>query len=164
MLEIAVASLYFVNKVLLSLDKKAGWQIGLLASITAIFYFFSIKLYLLVGLEVGFFVILIFGLINHDKPLKGEKYLYFNMILLLVLLFFILKNSTLIEFFISTAFILAIYFLAKKQWQIGWFCMLIGHVVMCYFTFQKGQYFFPIMQGCSVFVSVFALFKNRKIH
>jgi hypothetical protein len=161
MLQIAVALLYFTNKVFLSLEKKAGWQIGILASIFAIFYFIQLKLYLLLGLELGFFCILIFGLLNHSGTNANKKVLYILMIGLMALLFVILKNSTWIEFLISTLFILAIYFLANKNWNLGWTLMLIGHVFMAYFTFEQKQTFFASMQVCSIFVALFAIIKKQ---
>jgi hypothetical protein len=161
MLQIAVAVLYFINKVLLSLEKKSGWQIGILASCLAIFYFYSLDLYLLVGLEVGFMAILIFGLINHNQEIKYENMLYLVMIILLIFLYFVLKNSTLLEFLISLDFILAIFFLAKKKSLIGWIFMLLGHFMMGYFTYTNQQTFFAIMQFFSVFVSLFAIYRNR---
>jgi len=161
MLQIAVAVLYFINKVLLSLEKKSGWQIGILASCLAIFYFYSLDLYLLVGLEVGFMAILIFGLINHNQEIKYENMLYLVMIFLLIFLYFVLKNSTLLEFLISLDFILAIYFLAKKKDLVGWIFMLLGHFMMGYFTYTNQQTFFAIMQFLSVFVSLFAIYRNR---
>jgi hypothetical protein len=161
MLQIAVAVLYFINKVLLSLEKKSGWQIGILASCLAIFYFYSLDLYLLVGLEVGFMAILIFGLINHNQEIKYENMLYLVMIFLLIFLYFVLKNSTLLEFLISLDFILAIFFLAKKKDLVGWIFMLLGHFMMGYFTYTNQQTFFAIMQFLSVFVSLFAIYRNR---
>jgi hypothetical protein len=161
MLQIAVAVLYFINKFLLSLEKKSGWQIGILASCLAIFYFYSLDLYLLVGLEVGFMAILIFGLINHNQEIKYENMLYLVMIFLLIFLYFVLKNSTLLEFLISLDFILAIFFLAKKKDLVGWIFMLLGHFMMGYFTYTNQQTFFAIMQFLSVFVSLFAIYRNR---
>jgi hypothetical protein len=161
MLQVAVAVLYFINKVLLSLEKKSGWQIGILASCLAIFYFYSLDLYLLVGLEVGFMAILIFGLINHNQEIKYENMLYLVMIFLLIFLYFVLKNSTLLEFLISLDFILAIFFLAKKKDLVGWIFMLLGHFMMGYFTYTNQQTFFAIMQFLSVFVSLFAIYRNR---
>ena len=161
MLQIAVAVLYFINKVLLSLEKKSGWQIGILASCLAIFYFYSLDLYLLVGLEVGFMAILIFGLINHNQEIKYENMLYLVMIFLLIFLYFVLKNSTLLEFLLSLDFILAIFFLAKKKDLVGWIFMLLGHFMMGYFTYTNQQTFFAIMQFLSVFVSLFAIYRNR---
>jgi hypothetical protein len=163
MLQAVVALLYFANKVLLSLNKKAGWQIGLLASVFAIAYFISIKVYLLVGLEFGFFSILVFGLLNHEQELKYEKALYSVMFVLLVFLYFVLKNSTFLEFLISVDFILAIYFLAKKNKILGWIVMLIGHLLMAYFTYYKQQYFFAIMQILSIGVAVYAILKTKNM-
>jgi len=159
MLQIAVAGLYFINKVLLSLNKKSGWQIGILASILAVFYFFSLKMYLLVGLEVGFMAIQTFGLLNHKEEAKHENLLYLVMALLLILLFFVLKKSTFLEFIISLDFILAIFFLAKKKSIIGWLIMLFGHFMMAYFTFQNQQHFFAFMQVMSIFVALFAIWR-----
>lgn len=163
MLQITVSILYFINKVLLSLDKKSGWQIGILASSFAIVYFFTIKLYLLVGLELGFMLILIFGLINHGKEIKNQNVLYIVMFSILIFLYFVLKNSTFLEFLIALDFIVAIFFLAKKKPISGWSFMLIGHILMAYFTHQNNQTFFATMQVMSVFVSAFAIFRIMKL-
>jgi hypothetical protein len=162
MLETAVAILYFINKVLLSLNKKSGWQIGILASILAFFYFLSLKLYLLVGLELSFLSILVFGLINHGKEIKFKNLLYGLMFFIMVFLYFVLKNSTLIEFIISVCFILAIYFLANRNALSGWTIMLLGHLLMAYFTFTKNQYVFASLQILSCFVSLYAIYNLKK--
>jgi hypothetical protein len=162
MLQTAVAILYFINKIFLSLEKKAGWQIGILASFLAIFYFISLKFYLLAGLEISFLAILIFGLLNHNKEPKNMNVLYILMFLILAFLYFVLKNSTFLEFIISLDFILAIFFLAKRKWTLGWLIMLIGHVLMAYFTFKKHQEVFALLQVLSCIVALYALSKKPK--
>jgi hypothetical protein len=78
---------------------------------------------------------------------------------LLILLYFVLKKSTFLEFIISLDFILAIFFLAKKKSIIGWLIMLFGHFMMAYFTFQNQQHFFALMQVMSIFVALFAIWR-----
>jgi hypothetical protein len=162
MLQTSVAILYFINKVLLSLGKKAGWQIGIIASTLAIFYFFTLKLYLLAGLEISFLTILVYGLENHNKTPKNSNLLYVLMSIILVFLYFVLKNSTLMEFIISFDFILAIFFLAKNKWTLGWIVMFVGHLLMAYFTFAKGQTVFATLQALSCFVAIYALARRPK--
>jgi Nicotinamide mononucleotide transporter len=161
MLQIAVALLYFINKVLLSLQKKAGWQIGMLASITAIFYFIQIKMYLFLGLEIGFLAVQAFGWLHHNKPIKNEWLLHIILSISLLGLFFTLKNTSWLEFLTASLFQMAIYFLAKHRWTRGWAMMLVGHVLMAYFIYQKGQFFFSTMQILSCVVAIFALSKKR---
>lgn len=159
LLQSAVAVLYFLNKVLLSLGKKSGWQIGLLASILAIFYFYSLGSILLVGLEISFLSILLFGLFTHQKELKQQEILYGIMIFVMILLFFIFKESSWLEFTISLLFILAIFGLAHRWLVSGWILMLCGHLLMGYFTFNKGETIFAGMQFLSGFVALFAIFR-----
>lgn len=158
-LQTAVAVLYFINKVLLSLGKKSGWQIGLLASILAIFYFYNLGSILLVGLEISFLSILLFGLLTHQKELKHQEILYGIMIFVMILLFFILKESSWLEFSISLLFILAIFGLAHRWLIIGWILMLCGHLLMGYFTYQKGEFIFASMQFLSAIVALFAIIR-----
>lgn len=162
MLQTSVAILYFINKIFLSLEKKAGWQIGILASFLAIFYFISLKFYLLAGLEISFLAILIFGLLNHNKELRNMNALYMLLFFILVFLYFVLKNSTFLEFTISLDFILAIFLLAKRKWMLGWITMLIGHILMAYFTYKKHQNVFALLQVLSCFVAIYALSKKPK--
>lgn len=160
-IELASALLYFLNKVFLSLGKKTGWQIGIMAALVSIYYFFSIRIYLFIGLELSFLAILVYGLIFHEKPIKNQGYLYGIMLITMVLLFFILKDSSFLEFIISALFIVAIYFLAVKNWNLAWISFIVGHVLMAYFTYTKQQYIFASLQSASVFVGLFALYKGE---
>lgn len=161
MLQISVSVLYFINKVLLSLEKKSGWQVGILASSLAIIYFFSLKLYLLMGLEISFLALMVYGFLNHSRPIGGKIYVYLIIATSLFFMFLIIKESRFMEFAISFFFIFALYFLAIKNWNAGWSLMVVAHALMAYYTFEKQQYVFSLMQGLSCFVAVYAIISNR---
>ncbi len=162
MLEIVVALLYFANKIFLSQEKKTGWILGAMASATAIFYFISIEVYLLLILESGFFILMLFGLKNHKSSPQKNIYIYGIMIITMLGMLFVVDEVQPIEFLVSVGFIVAIHSLAVHRWKLGWVIMGMSHIIMAYFTYEKQQYFFALMQGVSVFIAIYALMKKRQ--
>lgn len=162
MLEIIVASLYFINKIFLSLEKKTGWIVGFLAALTASIYFLNLKLYILVVLEVGYLFLMAFGFLNFGK--KSGLDLYVNIIMVIVMLILLINidETGVPEFIVSIAFIMAIHALAKHRWHLGWILFIFSHLLMAYITYSKNQYFFCIMQLASIGIAFFALSKKRK--
>lgn len=163
MLEIAVASLYFLNKIYLSLDKRTGWLLGILASSLAIIYFITLKFYIIIALEVGMLGLMVYGLVNYQKKRSVDVYVYPFMILIMGVLLYAVPTTGWLEFIISLLFMGALFFLARKKWHLGWILLGIGHALMCFFTYQNGEYFFSSLQGASVFVAIYALFQKREV-
>jgi hypothetical protein len=161
-LEIIVGVLYFSNKVLLALNKSSGWYIGISASLCAIVYFYLLDSAVLVGLEVSFVIIQALGLFLNGEKTINPKYLYGSIIALMILLFYLVNNSTWVEFWCSTFFILGVYLMAIKIKNIAWVLLAIGHCFMAYFTFHKGQFVFMSLQVLSIWVAVFAILALHK--
>ncbi|WP_459212311.1 nicotinamide mononucleotide transporter [Aquimarina rhabdastrellae] len=161
MLEIIVSLLYFTNKIFLSIEKRTGWIIGALASATAMLYFISIKVYLLLILEAGFFALMLYGLKNHKASQKNNIFIYAIMILTMLGMLFTMDEVHILEFIVSIGFILAIHSLAVHRWKLGWIIMGISHAFMAVFAYQKEQHFFMTMQLISIIVAIYALLKKR---
>jgi predicted cation transporter len=161
-LEVFVSLLYFLNKLLLSLEKKTGWVIGILASATSLVYFLWLNSYIIAVLEGGVLLLMLYGFLNHSKKFRAELLAYFLIAAIMGYLLFTLEESTWLEFILSITFLLAIHSLASHKWILGWLFMGVSHVLLALFTFQKEQYFFAVMQICSAGVAVYAISKNRQ--
>jgi Nicotinamide mononucleotide transporter len=161
-LEIIVGVLYFANKVLLALNKPSGWYIGISASLCAILYFYMLDSTMLVGLEVSFVLIQALGLFLSGEKTINPKYVYGSIFGLMALLFYLVQNSTWVEFLCSTFFIVGVYLMAIKIKQSAWLLLAIGHCLMAYFTFHKNQYIFMTLQLLSIVVAVYAIYSIYK--
>jgi hypothetical protein len=161
-LEIIVGVLYFTNKVLFALNKTSGWYIGISASLCAIVYFYLLNSAMLVGLEVSFVIIQALGLFLSAEKTINPKYLYGSILSLMFLLFYLVNNSTWVEFLCSTFFILGVYLMAIKIKNIGWVLLAFGHCFMAYFTYFKGQYVFMTLQLLSILVALYAILSIHK--
>ena len=76
MLEILVSILYFINKVFLLFNEKAGWVIGIVASGAAVLYFIGIQLYIFSALEIACLCIMIYGALGKNDAKKIALYVY----------------------------------------------------------------------------------------
>lgn len=162
MLEIIVSILYFVNKVFLSLEKKAGWVIGILASSIATFYFFTIELYLFLSLEFACLLIMIFGLLGTKNSKSFTLIVYSVIVLVMLYLLYNIEESGLLEFITSISFMISFLLIARNKWNLGWVLLGISHVLMAFVATSKAQYFFATMQGLSVVVCAYAIYHRYK--
>ncbi len=165
-LEIIVGVLYFTNKIFLALNKSSAWYIGICASICAVVYFYLLGSWVLVGLELAFVLIQIMGIALDKSHTINPKYLYGSILGLLCILFYLIKNSTWLEFICSAVFIIGVYLMALKKRNFGWLLFIFGHGLMAYFTFLKAQYIFMGLQILSVGVAIYALqaiYKGKKV-
>lgn len=164
MLEVLVSMLYFVNKVFLLFNEKAGWLIGALASGVAIFYFLGINLYIFCALEVACFCIMLYGLLGKQDSKRVAKVIYGVCALVTFYLMLSIRDTGVLEFLTSLLFILAFLSLADKYPRRGWLSLAIAHAIMAYITIVKGQYFFASMQAASVLVSILgSLYPSLKL-
>jgi hypothetical protein len=161
-LEIAVSVIYFINKIFLSLDKNSGWIVGILASFCGVYYFYLLGSPLLVSLELAFVFVQIMGFYNRNQKNLNPVIIYGSLLGIITVLFFVLKNSTFLEFFTSAVFIVGIYFMAIHQKKWAWLLLITGHISMSTFAYSKGLIFFLVFQSLSVLVGFFALYRIYK--
>ena len=133
-----------------------------MASGTAMFYFFSIQVYLLLVLEGGFFILMLYGLMNHKASEKNNVYIYAIMILTMLGMLFFMEEVFFLEFLVSVGFIIALHALAVHRWNFGWISMAISHLFMAVFAYQKEQHFFMAMQLLSIIVAFYAISRKRR--
>ena len=162
LLEIIVSCLYFSNKLLLLFEKKSGWVLGLAASALAMVYFFNLSLYLFFSLELACFVIMLMGLFAEKLSIKLAVIIYSIVALVMVYLLINIRESGWLEFITSILFMCAFLLLAKRKLYNGWLCLGISHGLMLLVTFEKGAYFFALMQGLSLLVCGWALWRVTK--
>ena len=158
-LEIIVGVLYFTNKIFLAINKSGAWYVGICASLCAVVYFYMLGSLVLVGLEVAFVFIQVLGLAFEKEQTINPKYLYGSILGLIGLLFYLVHNSTWLEFVCSSVFIIGVYLMVIKIRKIAWLLFMFGHSLMAYFTYTKGQYVFMTLQILSVGVAIYALLR-----
>ena len=160
MLEVAVAILYFTNKIFLLLEKNAGWAFGIAASSLATFYFFFLELYIFLSLEFACLTIMILGWLGGKRSTTFANFVYGIIILVMIYLLINVDASGWLEFITSILFIVAFLLLAHGKWNLGWLFLGVSHILMLIITLQKGQEFFALMQGLSVGVCLLGLAKR----
>lgn len=138
-------------------------MLGIIASSLAIIYFISLKFYIIISLEIGMLGLMVYGLLNHSKKANIDKYVYTFMVIIMAVLLYTLQSTSWLEFIISLLFIGALFFLARHKWNIGWICMGLGHILMCVFTYENGEYFFAALQSLSAVVAVYAIVRKGRI-
>lgn len=162
MLEIIVSILYFTNKVLLFLEKKSGWLIGILASALSSVYFLGLKFYIIFLLEIACFLIMVFGWFGKKNSKLFSYFVYSAITVVMLFLLFNIEESGPMEFFTSICFMAAFLLLAENRWHLGWSSLSVAHFLMLFISLGKDQNLFATMQAMSVIVCLLAIIKKTK--
>ena len=163
-LEISVALIFFINKLLVLVKIKSGWLVGAIGAILATLYLYLLGLYVYTILEIGLIVLMAYGFFVKEKNPTIEKSI--NMLIFIILLIFtyfaIHGDLVIAQFISSVGMLLGTYFLIHKKPVLGWIGYLVGHSICAYLGYQKHQTFFADFQIASALVSIIALALNEK--
>lgn len=163
LLEILVSILYFVNKLLLLLDRKSGWTTGLFASGLAMIFFLQLSLYLFFALELACFLIMILGIQGEKLSARTLTFIYGIVAFVMLLLLWNVNASGWFEFITSILFMIAFLYLANRKARQGWIFLGISHLLMLWITFDKSAYFFAALQGASAIVCIIGVIKTYNL-
>ncbi|MEI8062308.1 MAG: nicotinamide mononucleotide transporter [bacterium] len=161
-MEILVTLISLVHRIfLLKNDKAIAWITGIIASILSISYFYSIGLHIYAGLEVGFIVLMLYGLVK-NKTQKVENIInIFTGIFCLILGYLSFVGVlTFLELVSSITPLMAIYYLTKNKNKSGWVLMVITCIITTFVVFEKGQIIFAIYQVVSLILAIYGLKKS----
>ncbi|MFH0806115.1 MAG: hypothetical protein V1885_00040 [Candidatus Brennerbacteria bacterium] len=164
-LEISLALLFFANKVLWLIGKRAGWLVGLVAAVGGIYYFILIKLYIFASLEVGLAALMWYGFSKGDKVNPRIEVLVriaLTAIMAFLTYFLFSGVMTAIEFFATLFSLWGTYFLAGTHVRWGWAIMGVGHVMSTIVFFDTNQDFFAHFQIASVIVAGTGVWKEME--
>lgn len=158
-LSIFLGILSIANKILLFLDKKSGWLSGIAIGLISGFYFWNIGLEILAIAELGFFLVMLFGYIQHTNPSLQTKFwvnIALSGISLSFCYFLFVGLLTIIETVSALSFIWGGYQLAINWKFSGWLILLLAHIATAISSFYAGQSIFAGMQIVSGFICVYA--------
>lgn len=160
-LSIFLGLLSIVNKVLLFLEKKSGWISGIVIGLTSGFYFWAIGLKIIAVAEFGFFLVMLYGYIQHTKPSLKVTF-WINLILSVISLFLcyflFVGVLTLVETVSALSFIWGGYQLAVNHKLFGWLILLIAHASTATASYYAGQTIFVGLQVISALICLYAIF------
>ncbi len=162
-LQIAVAIIFFTNKVLVLAGRKSGWLVGALAALIAIFYFYRIGLYVYTALEVGLIILMVYGFMKKDekKPRVETMIRLVTVLVMLALAIFAFSGViTVVEFASSIGLLMGTYFLTHNKIRLGWIFYALAHSLASILGYSKGQQIFADFQVASAIVSYIAIFKK----
>lgn len=163
-LQISVSLLFFVNKSLLLVNKRSGWLFGAFAAILAIFYFFSVGLYVYTTLEFGLIVLMVFGFLKEKSKNIDNLVRIFTLVIMIVIGCITFKGSlTFFELTSSISLLLGMYLLAKQYYTWGWFASIIAHGSACYIGYCMKQDFFANFQLASAFIACIGVYQSKTI-
>ena len=148
------------NKILLFLEKKSGWMSGIAIGLISGFYFWAVGLKILAVAEFGFFLVMLYGYIQHTRPSLRKTFLI-NLVLSILSLFLcyflFVGVLTVVETVSALTFIWGGYLLAIKHYVFGWFLLLLAHATTATASFYAGQTIFAGLQVISGLVCIYAM-------
>lgn len=162
-LEVAVALIFFANKVFVLIGKKAGWLLGAIAALLGAIYFFRVDLDVFVVLEIGLIVLMGYAFVAKEKNPKMEKVINTVIAVVMVTLtVFVFKGMmTILEFLASTGLLIGTYYLTHEKERLGWALYVIAHSLAAIVGYGAKQSFFADFQIASAIVSVAGVVKEN---
>ncbi len=161
-MEILVTTISLIHKIfLLKNDKRIAWITGIIASILSIFYFYFLGLNIYAGLEIGFIVLMIYGLMKNKTPRVENIINIFTGVFCISLGYLSFTGLlTGLELISSITPLLGVYYLAKNKNKVGWVLMVITCIITTVVVFEKGQIIFAIYQVISLILALYGLKKS----
>jgi len=138
---------------------------GALVGVSSAIYFLIIGLHILAIAEIGFFIVMVYGYINHS--VKNERFaLQISVILTsisIALGMFLFANYlTVVETISSLSFIWGGYMLARKKALFGWLFFVTAHIATAVSAFDKGEVIFSALQIASALICCYGLYRVLK--
>lgn len=154
-LEVAVALIFFANKVFVLIGKKSGWLLGSIAAFLAVIYFYLIGLYIFTVLEIGIMILMGYGFWKKDEKNPKVEFLIRLVILVVMvtLTFFVFSGLiSIAELTSSLFFLFGTFFLTHRKERLGWVLYCVAHIFSSYVGYKKDQDFFADFQVASAIV------------
>lgn len=156
-LEIAVALLFFTNKIVLLIGKRTGWLVGVIAATLSVVYFFLLDLYIFTVLEIGLFVLMGYGYLKGKRTSAREELLVRVALTCVMgaLIYFVFTGiMTVVEFFGAALMLWGTYLLTHDFVRWGWAIYGVSHCLAAAVGYWKLQPFFADFQIASAIVGV----------
>ncbi len=161
-LQILVSVIFFTQKVLVLVDKRAGWLVGAVAAMLAIFYFALLELYVYTALEFGLVALMVYGFCKkkHARP-RVEMWIRALTVTTMCILGYFAWDGLITgaELCSSLGLLWGTFFLTHHKPRTGWMLSVVGHGFGAYLGHCKDQQFFMDFQIASLVVSVVGVMK-----
>ncbi len=163
-MEIIVAVVFLINKVLLFMRKPSGWFAGAIAGALSVSYFFGIGLYIYSILELGtFFQMGAQFLFPSRKSVERTVDCLVIVIMTAIAFMAFAGALTIAELSASVGFLIGTKLLSKaKTERTGWLIYAFVHLLTGFVFFEKEQFFFFGTQVISVAIAVLAVVRKNK--
>lgn len=164
-LSITVSIFSLLNKIFLVLNKRSGWVWGAVVGLSSAIYFFIIGLNILAVAEIGFFIVMVYGYVNHatnHEKLALQTNIVLTCISVILGFYFFTSYLTFIESVSSLSFIWGGYLLANKKKLFGWTLFTIAHVATAISGAGKGEMIFAAFQVCSGLICCYGFYLALK--
>ena len=163
-------------------QRKAMWIVGLISSLVYIYVFFTSKVYAMMGLQVYYVVISIYGFLAWSKQatdsapsdtgiqyrrLNGKLSLWLGLVFaaLFFLLYFILKNTDSViplgDAFTTTMGIVATWMVARRILE-NWYGWIIANAISSIIYFQIGLIPTMFLYICYSLLAIVGLYTWKK--
>ena len=156
-LQIAVALIFFVNKVLVLVGRKSGWLVGAVAATLGLFYFYLIGLYIYTALEVCLIVLMSYAFLEKsERSARVETALRMGttVMMIAIALFAFSGSLTAVELISCTGLLWGTYLMTSGSLTTGWALCGVAHVFASYLGYGRGQVVFADFQVASSIVSL----------
>ncbi len=152
--------LSIINKLLLLREKAWGWATGMAIGVLSSIFFYAIGLTILAVAELGFFAVMLYGLMARRKT-SGVIELAMNVALTIITVGLawglFVGMLTFYQVVSSLSFIWGGYALAVKRKGLGWTLLLVAHIATAVASLLAGQPLFSGLQVVSALVCIYAL-------
>jgi hypothetical protein len=161
-MEVFVTAISLIHKIfLIKNDKRIAWITGIIASVVSVYYFYSVGLVIYAGLELGFIVLMAYGLVKNKTPRTENLISVFTGVFCLALGVLSFGGVlTALELISSVTPLIGIYYLAKSKNKIGWVFMVATCFITTFVVFENGQVIFAMYQVVSLLLALYGLKKS----
>lgn len=164
-LEVVSSILAITSKYLLSVNSIWGWSLGAAGYAIITGYNFKRKVPIVASLTAGLMLLLLYGWYKWFIDVKGLQTLdYIVIVLTLVFALSIgynqYKSKTPLWFpqVISTVFFMGGFILIGLGSLLGWYGLLLGHVVIGYIYYKKRAFIYVLVQIISIYIALSKLY------
>lgn len=162
-LQVAVAWVFFANKVLVLVGRRSGWAVGVLGAALALVYFYLLDLFLFTVLELGLIVLMLYGFAAHGGSRSRFELVARVAITLAMtaMVWFVFTGvMTVVEFMSALLMLWGTYLLASGSLAWGWGLSVVAHALAGVIGWSKNQLTFADFQVASSIVALIGVAIN----
>ena len=162
-LQVLVSLIFFAQKAFILAGKKAGWLVGVVAAVLAIFYFYLLGLYVYTVLELGLVVLMGWGFFKTSENPRVETLIRLTTAVVMIFLAALAFGGllTIVELMSSIGMLSGTYYLTHKRVRLGWGISVGAHLLAWWVGISKEQQIFADFQLASAIVCLVGAMKRE---